>query len=332
MKKKNLFIIAEVGSVHDGSLGNAMNLIKTAKECGADAVKFQTHIAKEETLKDAISPGYFKLENRYDYFKRTSFNFSQLKKLKNFADKIGITFFSSPFSIKAYNILKKLNVDFIKIASGEVTNIPLLKKISKTNKTIFLSTGMSSWNEIDEAVNIFKKNKLIIMQCTSMYPCPPNKVAINIIKKFKEKYNLSLGFSDHTKSNVAAIMALSLGARYFEKHITLSKKMYGSDAMNSLEPEEFKLYCSQLREALIIQNNPGDKKINKYLKKIKIIFEKKIIIKKNKKKNSIIKLADLDFKKSSKGINANKYKKIIGKKLKNNITKNSVLDLKDLYD
>lgn len=332
MKKDKIFIIAEVGSVHDGSFGNAINLIKVAKESGANAVKFQTHIADEETLKDAPNPSYFKNENRYDYFQRTSFNKDQLKKLKNYARKIGIKLFSSPFSIKAFNLLNDLGVEYVKIPSGEVNNQPLLEKISKKNKTIFLSTGMSSWKEIDKAVNILKNNKLIIMQCTSMYPCPPNKVGINIFYEFKKRYNLPLGFSDHTEGNVASIMALANGARYFEKHITLSKRMYGSDALNSLEPNEFKKYCKDLKEALIIQNNPSNKIISKYLKNMKIIFEKKILLKKDMKKNSVLTLKNLAFKKTKKGINANKYKNIIGKKLKIDMKKNSVIKMINLYD
>jgi len=332
VKNEKIFIIAEVGSVHDGSLGNAFNLIKVAKECGASAVKFQTHIADEETLKNALNPSYFQDENRYDYFQRTSFTKEQLKKLKNYARKIGIKFFSSPFSIKALHLLNNLGVEYIKIPSGEVNNLPLLEQISKKNKTVFLSTGMSSWKEIDQAVKILKNNKLIIMQCTSMYPCPPNKVGINIFQEFKKKYNLQLGFSDHTQGNVAAIMALANGARYFEKHITLSKRMYGSDALNSLEPHEFKNYCENLKEALIIQNNPSKKLISKYLKNMKLIFEKKIVLKKEMKKNSVLTLSNLGYKKTKKGINANKYKEIIGKKLKKDMKKNSIIELTNLYD
>lgn len=332
MKKEEIFIIAEVGSVHDGSLGNAKNLIKVAKECGANAVKFQTHIAEEETLKDALNPSYFKDENRYDYFQRTSFSKDQLKELKNYARKIGIIFFSSPFSIKAFNLLNDLGVEFIKIPSGEVNNLPLLEKISKKKKTIFLSTGMSSWKEIDKAVSILKNNKLIIMQCTSMYPCPLNKVGVNIFYEFNKRYKLPMGFSDHTEGNVAAIMALANGARYFEKHITLSKRMYGSDALNSQEPNEFKKYCKDLKEALIIQNNPSNKIISKYLKNMKIIFEKKIVLKKDMKKNSILTLKNLAFKKTKKGINSNKYENVIGKKLKIDMKKNSAIEMINLYD
>ena len=127
-----------------------------------------------------MNPSYFQDENRYDYFQRTSFSINQLKKLKNYARKIGIKFFSSPFSIKALDLLNNLGVEYIKIPSGEVNNLPLLEKISKKNKIVFLSTGMSSWKEIDQAVKILKNNKLIIMQCTSSIP--PNKVGINIFK------------------------------------------------------------------------------------------------------------------------------------------------------
>ena len=127
-------------------------------------------------------------------------------------------------------------------------------------------------------------------------------------------------------------MALANGARYFEKHITLSKRMYGSDALNSLEPHEFKKYCENLKEALIIQNNPSKKSISKHLKNMKLIFEKKIVLKKHMKKNSVLTLKSLGFKKTKKGINANQYKKIIGKKLKKDMKKDSIIESKNLYD
>ena len=175
---KNLLIIAEIGSVHDGSLGNACKLIEVAAECGASAVKFQLHDPENETLIDAPNPAYFKAENRYEYFKRTSFSTEQLTTLKKLANKLKLKFIVSPFSIQAAKNLNKIGIDGFKIASGELSNHPMLNFISRTNKKIFLSTGMSNWEEISNAVKIFKKNKkkLTIFQCTSQYPCAPKNV------------------------------------------------------------------------------------------------------------------------------------------------------------
>ena len=320
IKPNKITIIAEIGSVHDGSLGQAKNLIIEAAKCGADAVKIQTHISEEETLKHAPSPKYFKDEDRYSYFKRTAFNLSQLKELLNFSKKYNVNFFSSPFSLAAVDMLEKVGVNSYKIASGEVTNIPMLERISKTNKTVFLSTGMSSWKEIEKAYKHLKNknNKVIVMQCTSSYPCTSDKVGLNIIKKIQKSFEYS-GFSDHTLTSTAAIGAVFYGVNVIEKHFTLSNKMYGSDAKFAMEPREFMNYCSSIREAEVMMKTKLEKNLNSELKKMRNIFQKSICFNKNLKKNHIIKFEDLAFKKPGNGITPSEYRKFIGKKLKKNV-------------
>ena len=332
IKSNKITIIAEIGSVHDGSLGQAKNLIKEAARCGADAVKIQTHISEEETLKDAPSPKYFKDEDSYSYFKRTSFNLTQMKELSRFSKKYNISFFSSPFSIAAVNILEKVGVKFYKIASGEVTNIPMLERISKTNKTVFLSTGMSTWHEIQNAYKHLKnkKNQVIVMQCTSLYPCRSDKVGLNIIKKIKKNFGYS-GFSDHTLTSTAAIGAVFHGVNVIEKHFTLSNKMYGSDAKFAMEPKEFSNYCSSIREAEVLFKSKVKKILTPELKKMRTIFQKSICLNKNLKKNQIIRFEDMAFKKPGHGIIASEYKKFIGKKLKKDCLKNEFLSKKVIY-
>ena len=236
---KKVYIIAEVGSVHDGSLGNALKLISLSKKLGANAIKFQTHISEHETLANAPNPKHFKDESRYKYFKRTSFSFDQYKKIVSTAKKNNIDLISSPFSIEAVELLEKLKFYQYKVASGEVTNIPLLEKLKKTNKKIFLSTGMSNIKEINDAVNVLNKSKLVIMQCTSLYPCDLDLVGLNNISFFKNKYKCEVGFSDHTTTNEASIIAVREGASVIEKHLTFSKEMYGSDARFAMEPDNF---------------------------------------------------------------------------------------------
>ena len=328
---KNLYIIAEVGSVHDGSFGNACELIKLAAESGADAVKFQTHFGDAESLLGAKRPYYFKNEDRISYFNRTQFNFEQYKKFIILSKKNNIDFLSSPFSIEAVDFLEKLNLKAYKIPSGEVTNHPLLERISKTKKFSFLSTGMSNWKEIDKAINILglKKDRLALLQCTSMYPCSLKKVGINIIEEMKNRYDLQVGFSDHTTNFVAAIGAVFSGAVVIEKHITFSKLMYGSDAFNALEPNEFKNFCKYLRQAFEIKNNKVNKDDITFLKTTKKIFEKSIVTSKDITKYSKIKLTDLCFKKPGDGIPASQYKKILGKKFLKNLKKNHKLRIND---
>jgi N,N'-diacetyllegionaminate synthase len=329
-KKFSLYIIAEIGSAHDGSFGNACNMIVEAKKCGADAVKFQIHIPEEETLRTAASPPYFNNENRFDYFKRTSFTVEQLYKLKKLCENNNVDFLSSPFSIKAVEILERLKVKAYKIPSGEVTNLPLLQTIKKTKKKVFLSTGMSSWSEIDSAQKIFpNKDKLTIMQCTSLYPCPIDKVGLNVLDLIKKRYKTKIGFSDHTIGSVAAIGSVFFGAEVIEKHFTLSKKMYGSDAKNSMEPNDFLNFCNDLRSALILKQSIIDKKHYSYLLGMKKLFEKSIVAASDIKKGTAIDLSHINFKKPGNGISASEYLSLIGKVLKKNLKKDEKINYSD---
>jgi N,N'-diacetyllegionaminate synthase len=323
-------IIAEIGSVHDGKLQLALKLIKKAAQCGADIIKFQLHIPEHETLIDAPNPSYFQNEDRYSYFKRTSFTLQQWRKIKSYCEKIGKEFLCSPFSVEAVELLEKINVKYYKVPSGELTNLPLLERLKETNKIIFLSTGMSNFDEISNAVRLFDRNKLILLQCSSIYPCPENYVGLNVIDEFKKKYNCQIGFSDHTLGSAASYAAASLGAVIIEKHFTLSKKMYGSDAKHSMEPEDFKNFCSVIKDIWNIKNFKVDKNKLKKFNKMKIIFEKSIYAKKNLEKNKILSINDLSFKKPNKYLRADKYKLLLGKKLKSNIKKDSPINIKNV--
>ena len=329
---KKPIVIAELGSVHDGSIGNCINLIKCAKDNGAKIVKLQHHISEEETLKNAPNPKYFKLENRYDYFKRTSFNRQEWLKIINYCKKIKIDFMCSVFSLASFKFLISLGVKNIKIPSGELNNTHLLKKISFNKKIkIFISTGMSNWDEISNAVSILKKNKLVIFQCTSLYPCPVTFSGINVVSELKKKFaEHEIGFSDHTSGNVSAILALSKGAEYFEKHFTFSNYMYGSDAKLATEPNMFKQYCSSLNEAYMACKKKVNKDNLKPFMQMRRIFQKSIYYKVNIKKNTILRENLICFKKPAKGLPPNMYLKIINKKLKKNVNKNQLIKISDL--
>ena len=328
--KKNK-IIAEIGSTHDGNLELALKSIKVAAKCGADIVKFQMHIAEDETLKNAPNPPYFKNENRYDYFKRTSFNFNQWLKIIRVCKLNNVDFMCSPFSLLAVDVLEKLKVKYYKIASGELTNIPLLKKISKTKKFTFISTGMSNYKEITNALNVFNHSKICLMQCTSLYPCEDKFVGLNVLKEFSKRYkNIDIGFSDHTKDNIAAICAVNFQAKFIEKHFTISKKLYGSDAKFAMEPNEFKDYCIKVRRAWNLNKLKVDKNSLKHLKNMKKIFEKSIVLDRDINKGHIIKFKDLKFLKPGDGIRADKYKSVVGLKSKKKLRKLTQLTYKDL--
>ena len=183
----------------------------------------------------------------------------------------------SPFSEKALEILLETGIDYIKIASGEITNLALLEKIALSNIPCILSTGMSNWKEIDSAVKILNKGNLAaIMQCSSIYPCPKEKVGINVISDLIKKYNYKIGLSDHSEGELACLAALCFGATFFEKHITFSRKMYGSDALNAMEPDEFKRLTKNLKDLFLIISSKVNKDDLKNYKSMRHIFQKSI--------------------------------------------------------
>ena len=331
IKSSNYFIIAEIGMNHDGSLGNAFRLMEEAKNSGVDAVKFQLHISEEETLINAPKPPYFKLEERFDYFQRTSFSIEEWMRLKEYAHDLNLFFIVSPFSHKAVDILEEVNIDAYKIASGETTNIPLLEYINTKKRPVLLSTGMSNWLEIDNAFNSLKDTLIVIFQCSSEYPCLYNNVGLNIISEMKEKYpKITIGYSDHTLSNYSSLGALMMGAKVFEKHFTLSKKMYGADARFSLEPDEMKFYVDGIKFLFNAKMNSIDKNdIDKY-KNMKITFEKSIVASRKLEVGETIKFKDLAFKKPGDGIRADYYSQVVGKTLKKEKLKDEKIFFKDL--
>lgn len=326
-----MFIIAEIGNTHEGSIGLAKNFIKAVQECGANAVKFQVHIFESESLPFAPNPPYFKDESRKDYFNRTSFSIDEWKALKIYAEEdCGLEFMASPFSEDAVDLLENLNVKTYKIASGEVTNIPMLKKIATLKKSVLLSSGMSSWAELDLAVNCLLSNgcsDLTLLQCTSEYPCLPKDSGLNIIDELKSRYpHNKVGYSDHTLGTAIAIAAVCKGATVIEKHFTLSKKMYGSDAQFSCEPDEFKNLVDSLHSVFTGLNSVVDKDSKaSSLTEMKKTFEKMIVAKCDLEEGLILNEADLSYKKPMDGIPANEYLKVIGKKLTKPVKKNCPL-------
>ena len=322
----SLLLIAEIGSVHDGSFGNAQKLIELATECGATAVKFQTHIAEAETLANAPSPRYFQTESRIEYFHRTSFSLEQWKQLKAKADDCNIFFLSSPFSLEAVDLLEEIEIEMYKIPSGEVTNIPMLEKIANLRKPVLLSSGMSNWDELDQAVQIFQeKCELTVMQCSSTYPCLPEQVGLNLLQEMQERYHCHIGFSDHTLGCAAPIAAVALGATVIEKHFTFSKRMYGSDALHSMEPNEFQNLANALQEVWQMKQAPVDKnQLTPYVE-MKEIFQKSIVGVADLAKGTVIGIEQMAFKKPGTGIPAADYKKYLGCTLAHEWKKNTLL-------
>ena len=327
------YIIAEIGNTHEGSVGLAKQFIKAAADTGVDCVKFQTHIFEAESLDDAPNPPYFKDETRKEYFERTSFTSNEHKKLKEYTNSLGCDFISSPFSIEALELLEDINVPFYKVASGEVSNIPLLEALGRTKKKVLLSSGMSNWEQVGLAIKTLQDYgcpEIILLQCTSKYPCPPEYSGLNMMRTMSDKFNLSIGFSDHTSGNAISIAAVVLGAKIIEKHFTLSKKMYGSDAQFAAEPQEFKQLVDSIRDVdIALNSNLSKEMVTSDLESMKITFEKSIVSKRELNIGDIIRFEDLSFKKPGVGIPAKDYKNMVGKRVVKKIEFNKRIELND---
>jgi N,N'-diacetyllegionaminate synthase len=239
---------------------------------------------------------------------------------------------SSPFANEAVDLLEEIELDVYKIASGEVTNTPLLERIAATKKPVVLSSGMSDWSELDRAVEILKGGggDLTVMQCTSAYPCPVERAGINVIKEIATRYGVTTGFSDHTQSIAAAVSAIAAGATVVEKHITFSRAMYGSDAQFGAEPHEFEQYCREMRDAWKIVENPVDKADLGKLREMKQVFEKSIVTAAAITRGQQLTREHLAFKKPGTGIRADRVDQIVGKQAARDLPKDHMLDEKDL--
>jgi N,N'-diacetyllegionaminate synthase len=328
---KSVKLIAEIGSVHDGSFGNAVKLIEAAAGCGAHAVKFQTHIAAAETLRDAPNPPYFKGEPRFEYFTRTGFTLTQWKELADICRRTNVEFLSSPFSLEAVDLLEEVGVGSYKIPSGEVTNIPLLRKIAGTRKPVLLSSGMSDWAELDAAVAALRDGgPVTVLQCSSAYPCPPEQVGLNVMVQMRERYGLDAGFSDHTLGVAAAIAAAALGATVIEKHFTFSRAMYGSDAANGTEPGEFRQLADALAAVSVMRARDVDKDDTSAYREMKRIFEKSVVAARDLPAGHVLIEGDLAYKKPGNGIPASRYRELVGRKLTRAVSGDHQFDAGDL--
>ncbi|WP_420573591.1 N-acetylneuraminate synthase family protein [Kordia sp.] len=317
---KKTYIIAEIGQAHDGSLGMAHAYIDAVAKTGADAIKFQTHIAAaESSIHEPFRVKFSKQDaTRYEYWQRMEFSLEQWKGLKVHCDEVGIDFLSSPFSNAAVDLLEEVGVSCYKVGSGEVNNFLLLEKIANTGKPIIISSGMSSFAELDETVAFLKEKncEFSILQCTTSYPTAPKQFGLNVIQELKERYQVKIGFSDHSAGIEAGIAAATLGAEILEFHVVFDKEMFGPDAKSSLTfPETTKLVTAirNIGEAL---NHPINKKDNSQYSELKQIFEKSLAINKDLPKGHVLTFNDLEAKKPKNyGILASKFQEVIGKKL-----------------
>lgn len=328
-------VIAEIGLAHDGSLGSAHAFIDAASAAGADAVKFQTHIANaESTPFEEFRVKVFPQDvTRFDYWERTSFSESQWRELKEHAENKKLIFMSTPFSIAAIKLLRRIGVKVWKIGSGDVNNLPLLEEISKGVEPVLLSSGMSYMHEIAESVNFLRKTltPVMVMQCTSSYPCPPEKYGLNLIGEFRDEFRVHIGFSDHSGEIAPGLAAVAMGAKVVEVHVTWSKDCFGPDIKSSLTFKQLaelvkgvRLIGTAMKTYLIKDEVAQD------MSEMRMLFTKGLYAVEPIVANTVLEKHHFETRKPLLGIPASKYLDVLGKVLTRDLSAGEPIAWKDL--
>ncbi|QRR03243.1 N-acetylneuraminate synthase family protein [Dyadobacter sandarakinus] len=315
-----VYIIAEVGMAHDGSLGMAHSFIDALSGTGVNAVKFQVHIAAAESSMSERFRINFSYEDRtrMDYWARTEFTREQWACLKTHCAANGMDFVASPFSIAAAELLQNIGAKKIKIASGEVTNHLLLKKIARFADYVLLSSGMSNWDELDGAASILTNREIAfsILQCTTAYPTQPSQWGLNVLDEIRNRYDVPAGFSDHSGDIYAGLAAAAHGASTIEVHATFDQCMFGPDARASLDMRQISSLVKGIRQIENAVRHPVNKLHNEDFRELSKIFGKSLALNKHLKKGHIVRLEDLETKKpAGQGMDVRNYQQAVGRML-----------------
>jgi N-acetylneuraminate synthase len=328
-------IIGEVAQTHDGSLGTAHAYIDAIANVGADAVKFQTHLAAAESTPG--EPWRIKFspqdETRYDYWKRMEFTEEQWRSLAVHARDRGILFLSSPFSFEAVDLLERIGVPAWKVGAGEVSNLPMIEKMARTGKPVMLSSGMSDWAELDAAVECVRSNgaPVAVLQCTTAYPCPPEKIGLNVIAELRERYQCPVGLSDHSGTIYAGLAAATLGAKIIEIHVAFSRECFGPDVIASVTTPELKQLVEGVRFIERALAHPVDKEaMAEDLSELRKVFGKSIVAARDLNAGDRIAAEDIAFKKPGTGIPAARFNEVINRRLKRAVAADTLLSEDDL--
>jgi len=330
-------IIGEVAQAHDGSLGAAHAYIDAIASAGADAVKFQTHIAEAESTRHEQWRVKFSLQDdtRLDYWRRTGFTEEQWAGLKKHATDRGLLFLSSPFSTEAAEMLMRVGVSAWKIASGEVSNPALFDCVASTGLPVILSTGMSRMSEIDSAVaRIQSRNiPLTVLQCTTSYPCPPERVGLNMLDIFRSRYKTKAGLSDHSGKIYAGLAAATLGCDALEVHVTFSRECFGPDVPASLTTVELRQLVEGVRAIQKMLANPVAKdKMASDAEPVRAIFMKSVVARAALQAGTILSESHLAIKKPGTGIPAERLPELIGRRLRKAVEADDLLSETDLFE
>lgn len=329
-----IFIIAEAGVNHNGSIEIAKKLVDAAAEAGADAVKFQTFKAEKLVCKNAQKAKYQmettdKAESQFDMLKKLELTDDMHKQLISYCNQKGIMFLSTPFDIESLEFLVQCGVDIIKIPSGEITNYPYLRAVGRTGKKVIISSGMSTLDEVRDAVKVLKDNgskEITVLHCNTEYPTPYADVNLKAMLTLRDELKIDAGYSDHTKGIEIPIAAAALGATVIEKHFTLDKEMEGPDHKASLEPNELKEMVKAIRNIEIALGN-GKKSPSESEKKNISIARKSIVAKRAILEGEIFSEDNLTAKRPGTGISPMRWNDIIGQKAKRNFDADELIEI-----
>lgn len=333
----SVYIIAEAGVNHNGDLKLAKELVDMAKQCGADAIKFQTFKAEESTGIKADKAAYQKKndsieESQYEMIKKLELPFSDFAILKEYCKYREIDFISTPDGEESLKCLIDLNISKLKVGSTEVTNYPFLEKIAKTGKPVILSTGMSTLGEVEKAVDILLENgvtDLELMHCTTDYPAEYEEVNLKSMVTLRNAFYLPVGYSDHTSGIEAGIAATAMGAVVLEKHITLDKEMQGPDHKASMDCSEFKSYVTHIRNTEKLLGN-GKKKPTLKEKSIMLQVRRSILASRDLKEGTVLTEDMLCLKRPGTGIEPVFLPILIGRKIKRDLKEDDILTWEDV--
>lgn len=312
-------IIAEAGVNHNGSFTLARQMVDAAKLAGVDYIKFQTFIPEKLVSKFAEKAEYQKEttganESQLQMLKKLTLTNDNFRQLKEYCSKVGIGFISTPFDLESIDFLETFDMDLWKIPSGEITNLPYLKKIAKTKRKVVMSTGMCDMQEVKEAVDILEKNgskEIILLHCNTQYPTPYEHVNLSAMQTIKEEIGKQVGYSDHTQGIEVPIAAVAMGATVIEKHFTLDKEMEGPDHKASLNPEELKTMVEAIRHIEVAVGD-GKKEPSPSEQSNKSVARKSIVAKRNIKQGEILTEENLTVKRPGNGISPMRWYEIIG--------------------
>ena len=329
------FVMAEVGQAHDGSLGNAHAFIDAAADAGCDAIKFQTHIASAELMPDEPWRVKFSYEDktRYGYWCRMEFSAEQWHGLKGHADKRGLIFLSSAFSLEAADLLDRIGIAAWKVASGEIVNKPLVDRMASTRRPVLLSTGMSGHAEIATAVSWVRKRRCPVglFQTTSVYPAPPEQIGLNVIGELRKRHNCPVGLSDHSGSVLPALAATALGLDLLEVHVTWSQRMFGPDSSSSLTFEDLTRLVHDLRGIEAMVRHPVDKDATaRKLRPMRRLFIKSLVARTDLPAGTILQPHHLTAKKPGTGIAIDRIEEVYGRRTRRFVKSQTMIRPGDL--